>query len=246
MINDYWQEKSFSDYDVVVHVAGIVHTKETKKNTGIYYKVNRDLAIEVAKKSKAEGIKHFIFISTMSVYGLNIGIITKDTIPQPRNSYGKSKLQAEEGIKKLSSEDFNIAIIRPPMVYGKYCKGNFQALLNIVEKSPLFPRCNNKRSMIYIDHICAFIKLLIDIEGVGVFFPQNKQYFQTSQTAILIAKSKNKKLRMSTVAGAVVSVLRFIIPMFKKGFGDLIYQDTEEFDYCYCTVDFTETIMKSV
>ena len=54
--NDSWKEKDFSEYDVVFHVAGIAHIKETKKNANLYYKVNRDLAFEVAQKAKIEEI----------------------------------------------------------------------------------------------------------------------------------------------------------------------------------------------
>ena len=107
-------------------MAGIAHIKETKENAELYYKVNRDLAIETAKKAKAQGVKQFVFLSTMSVYGMETGVITKETIPHPKNNYGKSKLQAEEKILSLSDEDFKVCIIRPPMVYGEGCKGNYQ------------------------------------------------------------------------------------------------------------------------
>ncbi|MBQ8448191.1 MAG: NAD-dependent epimerase/dehydratase family protein, partial [Clostridia bacterium] len=126
MIDGTWREKDFGEYDVVFHVAGIAHKKETKENAELYYKVNRDLAIETAKKAKKDGVKQFIFLSSMSVYGMDTGVITKDTVPTPKSNYGKSKLQAEEGMKELADDDFKICTIRPPMVYGEGCKGNYQ------------------------------------------------------------------------------------------------------------------------
>ena len=124
MIDGAWREKSFAEYDVVFHVAGIAHRKETKENAGLYYKVNRDLAIDVATKAKADGVKQLVFLSSMSVYGMETGVITRETSPAPKSNYGKSKLQAEEGISLLKSDSFKVAVLRPPMVYGEGCKGN--------------------------------------------------------------------------------------------------------------------------
>lgn len=131
--DESWKEKDFSEYDVVYHVAGIAHRKETKENRELYYKVNRDLAYEVAKKSKQDGIKQFIFLSTMSVYGLESGVIDEHTPLKPKSNYGKSKLQAEELIKPLEDDSFKIAILRPPMVYGKGCKGNYPRLAKLAK-----------------------------------------------------------------------------------------------------------------
>ena len=105
MIDGSWREKSFAGYDSVFHVAGIAHQKETKKNAHLYYEVNRDLAVETAKKAKSEGVKQFIFLSSMSVYGMDTGVITKETKPNPKSNYGKSKFQglhppSADGVRK--------------------------------------------------------------------------------------------------------------------------------------------------
>ncbi|MFR2721855.1 MAG: NAD-dependent epimerase/dehydratase family protein [Thomasclavelia ramosa] len=120
MLNPNWKEQDFSKYDIVFHVAGIAHQKETEENKHLYYEVNRDLAIEVAKKAKDAKIKHFIFMSSMSVYGLEHGneLINKETKTQPTTNYGKAKLQAEQGIMELADNSFVVSILRPPMVYG--------------------------------------------------------------------------------------------------------------------------------
>ena len=132
MIDDAWREKDFGAYDVVFHVAGIAHKKETKDNAQLYYKVNRDLAFETAAKAKTDGVKQFIFLSSMSVYGMVTGVVAKDTVPCPKSNYGKSKLQAEEYINRLGSEKFKVCTLRPPMVYGKDCKGNFQTIVKVI------------------------------------------------------------------------------------------------------------------
>lgn len=144
-----WKDKDFSGYDTVFHVAGIAHIKETKKNAHLFYEVNRDLSYEVAKKAKAQGVRQFIYLSSMSVFGMDTGVISKDTIANPKTHYGKSKLEGEGFIAPLSGTAFKVAIIRPPMVYGKGCKGNFATLSKLARRTPLFPLIENKRSMIY-------------------------------------------------------------------------------------------------
>ena len=119
MIDGSWRQKSFTGYDVVFHVAGIAHVKETKKNKELYYRVNRDLTYETATKARAEGVKHFIFLSSMSVYGIENGVINRNTLLNPTTNYGKSKLQAEKLIQPLNDDSFKVVILRPPMVYGK-------------------------------------------------------------------------------------------------------------------------------
>lgn len=231
-----WRENDFSKYDVVFHVAGIAHTKETKQNEKLFYLVNRDLAIETARKAKSEGVKQFVFMSSMSVYGLEMGKISKATLPNPKSNYGKSKLQAEQSITELDDQLFKVVILRPPMVYGEGCKGNYQKVIKIVECSPVFPRVNNKRSQIHVDNLISFVKLAIDNELQGVFFPQNKEYNNIRTMAEQIAKAKGKKIYFSYLLGWLVVLLRPFFSVLRKAFGDLIYVDTDEFDFAYCRV----------
>lgn len=234
MVDSSWREKSFEVYDVIYHVAGIAHIKETKENAHLYYEVNRDLPIEVAKKAKADGVKQFIYLSSMSVYGLNTGVIIKDTKPNPKSNYGKSKIQAEEGLKSLESDDFKIVVMRPPMVYGEGCKGNYNTIIKLVKKFPFFPRVNNKRSMIHVDNLSSFVKMVVDKNISGLYFPQNKEYVNTTKLAKDIAKGMNKKVYMSFLLGFAVTCMKPFSKIVKKAFGNLIYKDTEEFNFEYC------------
>lgn len=243
--DDVWKKKDFSEFDVIFHVAGIAHIKETKENEHLYYKINRDLPIDVAKKARDEGVGQFIFLSSMSVYGMDIGVITKKTILKPKTNYGKSKLQAEEQLTKLQDDNFFLTVIRPPMVYGKNCKGNFQSVIKLVKKLPVFPKVKNQRSMIYIDNLSSFVKLCIDKKIRGLYFPQNREYVQTTDMAAIIAKSIKKKVYMSTLLGWTVKLCIPFSGILQKGFGSLIYQDTDDFDYMYCEIDNDESISKS-
>ena len=223
MIGDAWREKDLSGYDVIFHVAGIVHQKETDQNRDLYRKVNRDLVDELAQKAKAAGVTQFVFMSTMSVYGLESGIITPDTKPAPTNLYGKSKLEAEGLLNKLQDENFTVSILRPPMVYGKGCPGNFQMLLSLVRKSPVFPAVKNRRSMIFIDNLSAFVKNLIDEETDGLFFPQDENYVCTCKMVKEIGNSMGKNIKLLKIMNPAVSILKKFTTQGKKAFGDLIY-----------------------
>ena len=246
VVGEGWKEKSFSGFDAVFHVAGIAHRKETPENRDLYYAVNTYLSRDIAKKAKTEGVGHFVFISSMSVYGMDSGIITKDTVPTPKSNYGKSKLLAEEEILSLSDNSFRVCILRPPMVYGKGCKGNFNTVAKLVRKLPAFPLVNNKRSMIYIDNLSSFVKHIIDNGISGIYMPQNKEYVNTSEMAKAISEKIGKKIFLSRLLGLGVNVLKPFVKMADKAFGTLIYKETEDFDYSYCVVSNDESYKMSI
>jgi len=221
MLDGSWREKSFAGYDVVFHVAGIAHIKETKKNESLYYLINRDLAYEVAEKAKNDGVPQLIFLSSMSVYGIETGVIDKETSVNPKSAYGKSKFQAEEMINKLADDSFTVAILRPPMVYGKGCKGNYPRLAKLALRTPIFPLVDNKRSMIYIDNLSEFVKQICDNTRGGLFFPQNSEYVNTSEMVRLIAEAHGKKIIMTKLFDPILRLLN--IGILNKVFCNLIY-----------------------
>ena len=236
MINPEWREKSFKEYDVIFHVAGIAHIKETDKNREQYYKINRDLTLEVANKAQKSGVLHFIVMSSMSVYGKVVGNITKNSECNPVSAYGKSKLQADEQLITMQTSFFKVTILRPPMIYGKDCKGNYQQLRKFALKSPVFPRYCNKRSMIFIDNLSYFIKDVIDHQKSGIFIPQNEEYVCTSEMVDLIAKFNNKKIRLIGLFNIFIKVFR--VSMIKKVFGNLTYEKED----LVCNIDFEQSI----
>ncbi|TWE04172.1 UDP-glucose 4-epimerase [Peribacillus frigoritolerans] len=227
--NDLWKKQDFSKYDVVLHMAGIAHVSSDPKMEEMYYKVNRDLTIETAKKSKVEGVKQFIFMSSMIVYGdstVEKRVIDNNTVPTPSNFYGNSKLQAEKGIKTLESDNFKIAIIRPPMIYGKGSKGNFPKLAKAAQKLPIFPDIDNQRSMLYIDNLCEFIRFMIDNKESGLFFPQNREYVKTSEMVKLIADVHGKKIILTKLFNPILKVIGFKSELINKVFGNFSYDQS--------------------
>ncbi len=216
-----WVKKSFQEYDIVFHVAAIVHIKENDTNK--YFRVNRDLALEVANKAKQEGVKQFIFLSTMGVYGTETGHITNDTEPRPKTPYAKSKYEAEKLLNELNDDSFKVAVLRPPIVYGKDCRGNYPRLASMALKLPFFPDIKNERSMIYIDNLSEFIRLIIDYEVDGLFFPQNKEYVNTTELVTTIAKAHGKVLKATRLFNFGVNLGLNLSEIFRKVFGSFFY-----------------------
>ena len=229
--NDVWKTLDFSGYDCIFDVAGIAHadtghvSEEVKKR---YYAVNCDLTVALAQKAKEEGVRQFIFMSSAIVYGDSAPIgfqrmITRDTPPAPADFYGDSKLQAEKGILPLADDHFKIAVLRPPMIYGKGSKGNYPVLSKMAQKLPAFPKVENCRSMLYIGNLVEFVRLVIKNEESGFFFPQNGQYSNTSQLVQMIAEAHRKHIILVGGCTVPLRLLSQATGLVNKAFGSLAY-----------------------
>lgn len=233
MIDGSWRDKSFCGYDTIYHVAGIAHSdtgKVTDEQKTFYYKINTDLAIETAQKAKLDGVSQFIFMSSAIVYGDSapIGqekVITINTPLSPSNFYGNSKIKAEEGIQALSSDTFKVVILRPPVIYGKGCKGNYQELKKIAIRLPVFPYVNNQRSMLYIENAVEFVRLMVENEEKGIFWPQNNEYTNTSEMVKMIEKANGKSVMLVKGFTWIIKILSFCTPLINKAFGNNVYDE---------------------
>ncbi|WP_151736551.1 NAD-dependent epimerase/dehydratase family protein [Paenibacillus tengchongensis] len=246
---DEWKLVDFSKYDSVLHFAGIAHQKESKKTREEYFKVNSKLTLDVAVKAKASKVTHFIFMSSMSVYGEE-GTIGADTTLNiktkcnPNSFYGESKLDAENEITTLNDVNFSVSIIRAPMIYGPNCPGNYAKLRTLVLKFKIFPLLENKRSMIYIDNLSEFIRILLEKKTSGVFLPQNNEWVSTKELVFLLAHVHQNKIIFSHTLAIIVKKLDKKIKVFNKLFGNLTYEK-EKYDdeFNYNVVDFENSII---
>lgn len=226
MMDSSWESYDFSSYDVVYHVAGIAHIKEVPENEGLYYRVNRDLVIDVAKKAKMSGVKQFIFMSSMSVYGLNYSKepITIHTTCNPNTFYGKSKFQAENALKELADDAFKVCVLRPPMVYGDNSPGNLTKLFKAVRKFHVFPTVKNERSSITVEKLAEYVKGYIDSEAKGLFLPQNDEYMCTYAIVKEKMQKENVKVLYLPIANPFVKLLVGRVGLVTKCFGNLVYE----------------------
>lgn len=201
-----WRDKDFSIYDIIYHVAGIAHADVGKVSEEIkskYYEVNTGLAVEVAEKAKREGVKTFVFMSSMIVYGDSAPygqrkVIDETTVPEPANFYGDSKLQADVAVRELADDIYKVIVLRPPMIYGKGSKGNYRTLAKLAKKLPIFPDVDNERSMLYIENLCEFLCQIMLLKSYHrnsvVLLPQNGEWTKTSDMVKTIAKASGKKI----------------------------------------------------
>lgn len=228
-----WEAADFSAYDTVYHVAGIAHSdvkKISEEQKKLYYKVNTDLAINVARKAKEAGVRQFIFMSSAIIYGesASIGktkVITRDTGYSPANCYGDSKVQAEIGLRKLEGDGFRLVILRCPMIYGKGSKGNFPVLRKLAMKLPLFPKIENKRSMLYIGNLAEFVRLMIENEETGTFWPCNREWSNTSELVKMIAAEHGRKTLLIPGIAWLLKLLSCFTGLVNKAFGSLVYEE---------------------
>lgn len=251
---DDWHQRSFLGFDAILHAAGIVHQPQSKDDPSqaeLYDRVNHRLTVEVAEKAKREGVGQFLFLSTESVYGLHAPVgkvvtITKDTPLHPVDNYGISKAKAEEDLAALRDEHFKVVILRPPMIYGKGCKGNYQTLAKLAKKLPVFPLVENRRSMLYIDNLCEFIRLLVEDVADGLFCPQNEEYVSTSDMVNRIAHAGGRGILMVRGFTWALKLLRPMTGMVDKAFGSLCYdRSLSDYPKNYCVKSFDDSIAET-
>lgn len=244
-LNYEWKKTDFAKFEVIVDFAGIAHINNiTEDMKELFYSVNRDLSIEIASWAKEHGIKHFIFFSSMNVYGDYCENITDRTKVNPTSFYGDSKLQGDLGIQELADEDFTVSILRPPFVYGKGCSGNYNTISKFAKMLPVFPTYKNRKSMIYIDNLCEFVRLLIDDQASGIFTPQNKELVSTADLVREIAKCHGTNIWFTGMFNwsikAVCKFSRFV----RRAFADDCYnlKLSDYYGFKYCVVSFEESI----
>ena len=245
--NNTWKKTDFSKYDVVFHVAGIAHVDPKPEMAPLYYKVNRDLAIEIAQWAKDHGVRQFIYMSSKIVFhaskSLKGDIVSKDTIPNPNDFYGDSKLQAEQGLKKLETPDFKIVLLRPCMIYGPGNKGNLPRLAKLATKTPIFPAWHNKRSMIHVNNLAELIRNVILLESNGTFHPQNKEYVDTVELVRYFARISGKRIWISKIFNPLVWIGSFFLKSICKMFSDSYYdQEISIYNFDYQVISLEESL----
>lgn len=246
-MNNVWKQADFSKYDAVFHVAGIAHVDPKPEMAPLYYEVNRNLAIEVAKWAKEHGVKQFIYMSSRIVYraskSMTANVTTKDSLPDPNDFYGDSKLQAEMGLHELECPIFKVCILRPPMIYGPGNKGNLPRLGWLATKTPVFPEWHNKRSMLHVDNLAEFVKQLILREMSGTFFPQNNELADTVEIVRFFAKENKHKIWITRLFNPLVWLGSFILPPIPKMFSDSYYEpEMSKYDFDYNVVDLKSSL----
>ena len=216
-LHDNFETLHVENVDVIIHLSALVH-QMGGASADEYEKVNVTQTLELAKKAKASGVGHFIFMSTVKVYGEESDDkYTENSVCNPEDEYGKSKLKAEKELLKLEDENFKISIIRTPIVYGHGVKANIKSLINLVKKVPILPfgGIDNKRSMVYIGNLCHLVDVVIEQQKAGIFLASDDEPLNTSKLVELIAKNLDKKVYLIKMP-FFESLLNLLKPSFHK------------------------------
>ncbi len=237
-LTEEWKTYDYSSFDAIVHVAAIVHENAKKSSEEIFKAVNTELPYNIAQLAKIAGVKQFVFMSTMAVYGCEKklpkgNVIDENTPLNPKTLYGKSKLEAEKLLMELQDESFHVAIIRPPNVYGKDCPGNYMnAFKKIALKIPVFPDAfrESRQSMLYIDNLSNFIRLVIENYLFGIFFPQDDVIPNSCELIKLLGDSIGKKIVFSGFLGKIM-VLFKNITLIVKLYGGVSYNNNLSYHF---------------
>lgn len=250
-MNHEWEKYNFSGFDAVYNASGLAHANAKDGSDELYYEVNGRLPGEIAAKAKVEGVPIYVTMSSQIIYGDMSGIgkrqvIFGDTEPVPDGIYGKSKIRGEKSVLRLEDDSFRVAIIRPPMIYSENAPENFEKLCKFAIKSPIFPNLNNEQSMIYADNLCELIRLIIETQTGGIFFPQEPEYIHTSKLVKDISMAAGKRMLLIRIFNPMLKFISGKIRFVRKVFGSLVYDKTlsGHFDWKYCVVPYGETVRR--
>ena len=236
LIKNKPEELNFTSVDCVLHLAALVHQMKGAPREK-YFEVNTELTRKMAEESKRHGVKHFIFYSTVKVYGYdgdlyNHNIILNENSPcNPKNDpYGESKWEAEKILKSFEDEDFKVSIIRPPMVYGKGVKGNMESLTKLIKILPILPfnYTKNRRSMVNIETLLHITSLIIDKEVNGVFLPLDEKNLCLKE----IVERIEKELKVKRINLPMIQPFFWILTKLKpeimvRLYGSLQFENRE-------------------
>lgn len=255
VLTEDWKSYDYSSFNAIVHVAGIVHRPDCK-DWKLYKRVNTEIPEKIATMAKEQGVKHYIYFSTMGVYQadkkLGASVVDENTplLSNSKSLYGKSKLMAEEALSKLQNEGFSVAFVRPPSVYGKGCKGGYiTGFKKIAQMLPIIPRAyeNACQSFIYIDNLSECVRLIAENHLSGGFCPQDDEIPNANRLLEVICKGLGKKYRSSRLLGVCLRMVSFI-PLVKKAYGGIEYSRklSDISGMNYVVVSFEEGMRRTV
>lgn len=246
-----WEKIDFSIYDSIFNTVGLAHNDARKGTNQEFINLNVKLPAKLALKAKKDGCKQFIHMSSMIVYGSLHPLgdnekYTVDTIPNPNNIYGKSKLMGENELTKIQTENFSVAIIRSPLIYGEKAIDNFAKLVTYAGKLPIFPNIKNERSMIYADNLCELVRLIVDNNSSGLFYPQQEKYICTSDLVRDISIGLGHKIIITNLFNPILHFLSGKISVIDKVFGSEAYMliVSDHFSGRYRIVHYDESISR--
>ena len=250
--DNQWKKYDFRGYDAVYNTTGLAHDNARKGTREQFMALNAKLPYELAVKAKESGVKIFINMSSLIIYGEmselgSFNLITHKTKPIPAGIYGESKLAGEDAIKSLEDDIFKVAIIRSPLVYNENAVDNFLKLKKFALTFPVFPDIENARSMIYSDNLCELVKLIVGNNKGGYYYPQQEIHICTSKLVKDLAQSSGSKIWLTCLFNPVIYILSKRLLFMRKVFGSLAVdlRESNYFEGKYRVVSYKESIERT-
>jgi UDP-glucose 4-epimerase len=218
------EDIDYSKYDVVIHLVAIVHQKTTIPDDQ-YFIINRDLCLKVAELAKQAGVKQFVFLSTVKVYGKFVAGSepwNEKSLCLPDDAYGKSKYEAELALRKLEDNSFTVSIIRTPLVYGEYVRANMLSILKLINRTHILPFKNveNRRNFTGAENLVSFIDRIIEKRASGIFIAMDEKAISTSELVKMISENLSKKIILFKIPDFMIKIGMTVFPgIFDRLYG---------------------------
>lgn len=221
------EEVNLDGVDSVVHIAGV--TPQNVKSPDDYYKINTVLTEKLANKSKIQGVRHFVYISSMAVYGItqsidqNGGQVNANTPCNPIDEYGKSKLRAEKSLVNLQDDRFKVCIIRVPSVFDEEKTEYTDQYKYLSDKLPFIPKAftGNYKSFIHTNDLCELIYLVLENETGGVICPDDGEI-----SAFDICRFISPHKPVSRISGKMIESFMRNNPRITDYYGAVYYSSS--------------------
>ena len=202
--------RPLANVQAVVHLAARVHVMcdEVADPLREFRLVNVAGTLNLVRQAASAGVRRFVFLSSVKVNG-DVGAYTEASPPAPADAYGMSKHEAELGLRQIAAEmGIEVAIIRPPLVYGPRVKANFHALMRGVARGIPLPlgAIHNRRSLIALDNLVDFILTCIEHPAAAneTFLVSDGEDCSTTDLIRRLARAMGRPARLIPVPAAVL------------------------------------------
>jgi nucleoside-diphosphate-sugar epimerase len=202
--------------DVVVHLAGRAHVPSETTGADVeqlYHRINAEGSRTLARQAVAAGVTQFVLLSSCHAVAAEADEpLTADTAPHPVTAYGRSKLAAEEAVRReLSGTGCAYTILRPPLVYGRGNRANFDRLARLVKTGLPLPlgAVHNRRSFIYVENLADVILATITVAAARgrTYLPSDGQDVSTPALIKLLAVATGTRVRLFSLPPPLLRLL---------------------------------------
>ncbi|WP_293887116.1 MULTISPECIES: NAD-dependent epimerase/dehydratase family protein [unclassified Sphingobacterium] len=211
--NQNWKNNMELKSDAIIHLAGKAHDTSNTSGEEEYFKINRDLTIDLYDKFIKSEIKDFFYFSSVKAVADKVdGILKEDVIGYPITPYGKSKLEAEQYLlSQTLPTGKRLFIIRPCMIHGPGNKGNLNLLYNVVKKGFPWPLASfhNQRSFLSIDNLSFLVKEMMNTQEMqsDIYNFSDDEPISTNGLVNLIAQTLDKKPRFLHIPASFIKAV---------------------------------------